>query len=175
MVGYVIVTWSLVSLKYSQQPVFFVGPQGRISLRGYGSRQQWWAPTSYESTPIDGLIFQFLQAIRLGYSPPFTGRTLAALVRRSLSIKYSLVRHTLPETNSKHPWKWMVGKLCTYLLGPGLFSGANSLFALVRHNLLHFFFVRSSSGPSWPGILQKILMNSKGCQLDPKGVVNFST
>ena len=30
---------------------------------------------------------------------------------------------TLPKTNSKSTWKWMVGILSRFLLGPGLFSG----------------------------------------------------
>ncbi len=32
---------------------------------------------------------------------------------------------TLPKTNSKSTWKWMVGILFRFLLGFGLFSGAN--------------------------------------------------
>ncbi len=37
------------------------------------------------------------------------------------------VLFTLPQTNSKRPWIWMVGILSRFLLGPGLCSGAFSV------------------------------------------------
>ena len=43
---------------------------------------------------------------------------------KALLIKKNL---PLPETNSKSPRKWMVGRLSRFLLGFGLFSGANLL------------------------------------------------
>ena len=58
---------------------------------------------------------------------------------------------TLPETNIKSTRKWMAGILSRFLLGPGLFSGANWL--LVSERVRVFFGVSCGLGwvVSFPG------------------------
>ena len=42
--------------------------------------------------------------------------------------------HHYPETNSKRPWKSMVGRWTSFRLAPGLFSGANLLLVFTECN-----------------------------------------